>query len=283
MVSKKYSVLMSVYQREKPQYFKDSIKSMVHQTLPPDQIVIVKDGELTNELEIVIKQFFEKYPDLITIVPLKKNVGLGIALNQGLKKCRNELIARMDTDDISKKDRCEKQIKEFFKNNSLSIVGTYIDEFTNDPNNIISSRLVPTEHSDILRFSKRRNPFNHPTVMYKKSVIQNLGGYNDFRRNQDFDLFVRILNSGYISKNINEALVLFRADNENLKRRKSWTKCKNNIYLLFNFWKSGYSGFLDFLIVSLAQVVVFISPLWLFDFLSKKILRKSMDNEKVVD
>ncbi|AOR24752.1 glycosyltransferase [Clostridium taeniosporum] len=274
MRENKYSVLMSVYKNENPKYFKLSIESMINQTLKPNEIVIVKDGALTKELNEIINNFEIKYPNLFTIVNLKNNVGLGKALNEGLKKCKNELVARMDTDDISIDKRCELQIKEFENNNKLSIVGTIIDEFYDKPTDIISSRVVPINHEDILKFSRRRNPFNHPTVMYKKSEVLSCGGYGDYRRNQDFDLFVRMLNSGYVAKNINKSLLLFRANKDNLKRRKSWTKCRSNISMMHDFWKKGYSGLIDLFIVATSQIVVFISPIWLFQWISDTYLRK---------
>lgn len=273
-MDKKYSVLMSIYKNEKPEYFINSVESMINQTLKPDEIVIVKDGELTEQLEKIIKTFCCEYPKLFKIVSLKTNVGLGKALNEGLKACKNELIARMDTDDISIKERCEFQVNEFYNDNKLSIVGTVIDEFYDEPTNIISSRVVPLEYKDILKFSKRRNPFNHPTVMYKKSDVIKCGYYGEYRRNQDFDLFVRMLNCGCIAKNINKSLLLFRANKDNLKRRKSWTKCKSNISMIYDFWKKGYSGFVDMIIVSASQIIVFILPVKIFQIISDKYLRK---------
>ncbi|MFD1362330.1 glycosyltransferase [Lentibacillus salinarum] len=280
MTNKNYSVLMSVYQKETPEYFITSIESMINQTLPPNEIVIVKDGELTEELDEVINRYQTSYPNLFTVVPLQHNVGLGKALNYGLENCKNELVARMDTDDISVRDRCELQINKFVKNDNLSIVGSFIDEFYDDPENILSSRVVPITHQDILKFSRRRNPFNHPTVMYKKSAVLRCGGYGDYRRNQDFDLFVRMLNSGFIAENVDKALVLFRANQNNSERRKSWVKCKSNIKLMHTFWKKGYSSLIDLLIVSVSQLVVYISPLWFFNWLSNTFLRKTPNNQE---
>lgn len=266
---------MSVYYKERPDYLICSIESMINQTKKPDEIVIVKDGELTEELNKVINDFVNMYPGLFTIVCLKNNVGLGLALNEGLKICRNELVARMDTDDISLSTRCELQLKEFERDSDLSIVGTMINEFYDNPSNQIASRIVPTEHNEIVKFSRRRNPFNHPTVMYKKSDVLRCGGYHNYRRNQDFDLFVRMLDNGCKAKNINKSLLLFRANRDNLKRRKSWEKVKSNIQLIYNFWQKGHSGFIDFLVISSIQIIVYISPIWLFDWISKKFLRKS--------
>lgn len=270
----KYSVLMSIYAGEEPEYFKESLESMIRQSMPADQIVIVKDGQLTPQLNNVIYEYLLLYPDLFTVVTLEKNVGLGLALNEGLKKCRNELVARMDTDDISVKERCEIQVKEFINNNKLSIIGSIIDEFEDDPQQIKTSRIVPLKHDDILKFSKRRNPFNHPTVMYKRSEVLAIGGYGDYRRNQDLDLFVRMLNEGLQAMNINQGLVLFRANSNNLERRKSWKKCKGYISMIYNFWRKGYSSLFDLIVVAASQIVVILSPLWLLDWISRTFLRE---------
>ena len=138
----KYSVLMSVYYKEKPKYLKESIDSMINQTIVPDEIVLVEDGPLTNELQEVLNSYEKKYPSLFNRVKIPINVGLGLALNEGLRVVRNDLVARMDTDDLSKPNRCEKQLKVFDSNPELSIVGAYVDEFYNSPDEIISTRVV---------------------------------------------------------------------------------------------------------------------------------------------
>ncbi|MFD1173221.1 glycosyltransferase [Oceanobacillus picturae] len=270
-----YSVLMSVYVNESPDFFKTSIESMLEQSLKPEEIVIVKDGPLSEELNEILNDYKSKYSNLFTIVTLNHNVGLGKALNEGLKACRNELVARMDTDDISVKNRCEAQVREFMANKNLSIIGSHIDEFFETPDSIVSSRKVPLTHKEILKFSRRRNPFNHPTVMYKRSEVLNIGGYGDFRRNQDLELFVRMLNNGQIGKNIDKPLLLFRANRDNLKRRKSWVKCKSYIDMVYVFWKNGYSSLLDFLIVAISQIIVLIAPLSFLEWLSSRYLRKT--------
>lgn len=270
----KYSVLMSVYKNEKVINLKYSINSMLNQTIKPDEIVVVKDGPLTNDLDSALEEYKESHPKLFQFVELKNNVGLGLALNEGLKVCRFNLVARMDTDDISLLDRCEKQLKVFDENPEIAIVGTNTDEFYDTPTNIITSREVPESHDEIMKFSKRRSPFNHPTVMYKKEVITKLGGYSDLRRNQDYELFIRLLNSGYKSRNINESLLLFRANKENDKRRKSWERVKLDISLRYRFWKMGYHGLLDFLFSSIGLLTLYFSPVVLFNLLSSKFLRK---------
>jgi glycosyltransferase involved in cell wall biosynthesis len=265
---------MSIYHKEKSNFFVQSIESMLRQTVKPDEIVIVKDGPLTPELEKVIDKYTQQMPELFTIVPLKNNLGLGLALNEGLKKCRNELVARMDTDDISLENRCELQLKEFDKNPELCIVGTWINEFYDEPSNIVSSRIVPEKHEDIMKFSRRRSPFNHPTVMYKKSSVIDCGGYQDVLRKEDIDLFIRMLHNSCLSKNIQEPLLLFRSNKDNYKRRKTWINCKSYISVIYRFWKIGYSTTTDLVIVVIGQMVMFLSPVWLLKILSDTLLRK---------
>lgn len=270
---KKYSVLMSVYHKENPDYLEASINSMLEQSLFPDQIILVKDGPLTAELDKIILKYTQEYPDLFTIVPLKVNVGLGKALDVGLKYSNNELVARMDTDDISLPERCKLQVEAFMNDPELSIIGTIIDEFYDEPSNIVSSRRVPTEHEDIVKFIKRRSPFNHPTVMFRKSEVIRCGGYGKLRRKQDLDLFSRMMNNGCKGANINQSLLLFRSNEDNFKRRKSWSYCKSYIEAAFAIWRRGHCSIIDLLYVTIGQLVMFISPMWLLKKLSSKYLR----------
>lgn len=272
----KYSVLMSVYIEEKPEYLDESLKSMVHQSLTPDQIVLVKDGELTKELEYIINEYSNKFPELFTIVPLKRNIGLGKALDVGMEYCRNELVARMDTDDISLTKRCELQVEKFNENPSLSIVGTMIDEFYDHPDNIVSTRKVPTTHEEISRFIKRRSPFNHPTVMYKKSEVIRCGGYGKMRRKQDLDLFSRMINSECKAENLDQSLVLFRSNEDSFKRRQSWSYVKSYIEVQYEIWKRGHCGLRDLIYVIGGQIFMYALPTPILKRFSNKFLRTNV-------
>lgn len=276
MVYNQYSVLMSLYKKEKPEYLRQSIESTLNQTIKPDEIVLVLDGPISEQLNEVVEEFKEQ----LVIVPLKENRGLGLALNEGLKHCTYELIARMDTDDIMKPTRCEKQLNIFNNNSEFSIVGTQIDEFINQPGDSKTSRVVPSEHDEIIRFSRRRNPFNHPSIMYKKSIVLKYNGYRDIRRNQDFDLFVRMLVGGEKAHNIDEALLYFRANEDNLKRRKSWQKVSSDIRISNNFRKIGHSSLIDFFIVSASHMILYLSPGWLAKWISENLLRKKSENNE---
>lgn len=266
----KYSVLMSLYKKERPEYLRLALVSMLNQTVKPDEIVLVEDGPLTDELYAVL----EEYRPYLTIVVNKINLGLGLALNEGLHVCRNELVARMDTDDISKPDRCEKQLNRFAEKPELAIVGSHIDEFVGTKEHIVSQRRVPLSNEDIYDFAKRRSAFNHPTVMYKKDAVLAEGGYSDLKRNQDVDLFGRMLFNGCQAENIDEALLWFRSSDELVARRKSWENTCSYIATIKKFWKMGYSSFKDFATVAIAQTGMFILPTKLQNFVYKKFLRK---------
>lgn len=269
----KYSVLISLYKKEKPIYLSLALDSMLNQTLPPDQIVIVKDGILTSELEMVLKEYQEKFPALFQIVGYEQNKGLGLALNFGLEYCRNDLVARMDSDDISKTERCQKQVEAFNKDPELVIIGSSIEEFVGTPKNIISRRVVPTTSEEIYNFAKRRSAFNHPSVMYKKSKVLEFGGYSNLRRNQDVDLFGRMLYGGCKAKNFAESLLWFRSDDDLAKRRRSWENTWSYIATINRFRKMGYSSFSDLAIVFGAQTLMFVCPISLQMWLYRKFLR----------
>ena len=261
---------MSLYKKEKPEYLVLAIDSMLNQTVKPDEIVIVEDGPLTDELYSVLDEYGEK----ITRIKNEKNLGLGLALNVGLKKCKNDLVARMDTDDISKHDRCEKQLKVFEKKPELAIVGAWVEEFYDSPDEVISTRVVPNKSEEIYRFAKRRSAFNHPVVMYRKSKVLENQGYADLRRNQDVDLFGRMLFYGCKAENIPEALLLFRSNDDLAKRRKSWENTKSYIDTIKRFYKIGYSSFLDYIIVAVAQTGMFVMPVKMQHWVYKTFLRK---------
>lgn len=266
----KYSVLMSLYKKEKPEFLINAIDSMLSQTVKPDEIVIVEDGPLTDELYCIL----DKYGEKIKRIRNEKNLGLGLALNVGLKNCKNELVARMDTDDISKRDRCEKQLKVFENKPDLAIVGAWVDEFYDSPDKIVSTRVVPTSFEEIYNFAKRRSAFNHPVVMYKKSKVMENNGYSDLRRNQDVDLFGRMLFSGCKAENIPEALLYFRSNDDLAKRRKSWENTKSYIDTIKRFYKIGYSSFFDYIVVAVAQTSMFVMPVKLQHWVYKNFLRK---------
>ena len=271
-----YSVLMSVYAKDKSDYLITAIESMLKQTIKPEQFVIVQDGTVGDEIQNILKHYETKYPSLFTIVRLKENGGLANALNHGLQECRNELVARMDADDISLPERCEKELKKFEENPELVICGCNIDEFYKTPGNVKTSRVVPSDYKSILKFMRLRQPFNHATVIYKRSKVVETGGYIPLRRKEDFDLFSRMLVNGNYALNIDESLYLCRANEENYARRKSWLNYKNAIYVYSRHLKRKGCNIVDFCIIVSAETFFLFLPNKLMQKLSDKILRKKV-------
>ena len=214
-----FSVLMSVYYKENPEYLKLSLDSVIKQTVPTAEIVLIKDGPLTKELDDVIEEYDKKHSGLFRIFALEKNMGLGKALNFGVQQCKYDLIARMDTDDIAVRNRFELQLQEFSQDKGLVLCGGQIAEFASDPQIISGYRKVPFTQEAILKFAKKRNPFNHMTVMFRKQAILDVASYQDMPYFEDYWLWVRILQKGYVVKNVEQVLVNVRAGAEMLARR----------------------------------------------------------------
>ena len=223
----KYSVLMSLYKKEKPEYLRLALDSMLNQTVKPDEIVLVEDGPLTDELYDVV----EEYKANLHIVKNEKNLGLGLALNKGLKVCRNELVARMDTDDISKPDRCEKQLAFFEAHPSVTILGGQIEEFIETTNHVVGRRIVPESDSELKVYLKKRCPFNHVTVMLRKSDILDAGNYQDWFWNEDYYLWVRLAMAGVEFANLPDVLVHARVGADMYQRRGGSKYYKSEIKL----------------------------------------------------
>ncbi len=227
-----YSVLLSVYCKEKPNFLAQSLDSMFNQSVAPEEVVIVEDGPLTEGLYSVLNKYSEMYPDSFKRAVNQTNMGLGKALNRGLAVCKNELIARMDTDDISKPERCEKQLQMFLENPDLDVVGTNIAEFIDNSKVVCSVREVPSVHEEICEFLKKRCPFNHMTVMFKKASVISAGGYLDWHFNEDYYLWVRMFLNGSCFANINENLVSVRVGKDMFARRGGYKyyKSEKNLF-----------------------------------------------------
>ena len=254
------SILMSVYIKEKPEYLRTSLKSAINQTVRVKEIVLVLDGPITDQLQSVIEECQKECSDLIKLIPLKENVGLGKALAIGVEKCKYDLVARMDTDDIMIPTRIEKQIAEFTSDLDLTIVGSNIDEFYDSPESIVGRRVVPETHEEICNFSKKRNPFNHMTVMFKKSAVLDVGNYQPMMGFEDYYLWVRLLKAGYKGKNIQESLVFARTGEDMYARRGGKKYFLNGLKGRKAIYQAGLGSMSDYLISCSAHVVVSLLP-----------------------
>ena len=233
-----YSVLMSVYHKEKADYLRDAMDSIWNQTIPTDDFVLVCDGPLNEELEEVINYMLKDHLSVLKIIRLENNLGLGNALNEGLKHCKNELVARMDSDDIADYQRCEKQLQVFQNNTDIDLCSGTILEFDGSIDKIIGMRKLPESNEDIRSFSKKRNPFNHPAVMFKKSSVESAGGYDEkFHLFEDYYLWIRMFLNGSSGKNIIEPILYMRTPADFYLRRGGF-KYSKAILSFYKWMKS---------------------------------------------
>lgn len=271
----KFSVLMSVYHKENPEFLKEAIDSVINQTVQPTEIVIVKDGKLTKELDDVIDMHIKDNEGLFNILELETNCGLGVALSKGINACKYDIIARMDSDDISNKYRFEKQLDIFKKNTKVDIVGSNIAEFMDDVNIICSERKVPENNDDIIKFAKKRCPFNHMTVMYKKQAVLDAGNYIKFESLEDYYLWARMLKNGCYALNIQENLVYARIGNGMFKRRSGLGYVKSEIKLQKQFKSLGFINNFELGFNILSRMLVRIIPNNMREIIYFKLLRSN--------
>lgn len=255
-----YSVLMSVYYKEQPEHFREAMRSILEQTVRTDDFVIVCDGPLTPELDSVLEEMIAAYPDVIHPVRLEENRGIGYAANIGTAACRHELVAKMDADDIAVPNRCEQQLKCFEANPELTLCGGFIEEFDVDPAAPFAVRSVPLSHQEIWEKGRRRQPFNNTTIMYRRSAVVAVGGYRDLRRNEDYDLYARLLFHGYQGQNLPQTLVHVRVDREANSRRGSLATLKGCIYSRWRAYRLGYARLIDFLYCVVGQFLLVVCP-----------------------
>jgi glycosyltransferase involved in cell wall biosynthesis len=258
---KKFSVLVAVYHREDPNHFRTALNSIWDsQILKPSEIVLVKDGPLSPELNLVIEQFRKQAP--LKVHSLEKNYGLGIALAEGINICSNELIARMDSDDISAPDRFSVQVQFMASNPEIDISGTDIAEFNNNAGEFCSYRKLPTQINDLKKFARRRNPLNHMTVIFKKSAVIRAGNYKPFPGYEDYLLWIKMLQQGSKIANIPKILVYARIGNNMYSRRQGYIFYKQELLLQKEFKQIGYIKNIDYCVNIFLRALPRLFPIW---------------------
>lgn len=270
----KFSVLMSIYDKEKPQYLDECILSLWdNQTIKPSEIILVKDGKLTSELENIILVWQEKLGSDLKIVALEQNVGLGKALNAGLQQCRHEWVFRMDTDDIATPDRFQKQMDFMQKNSDIVLFGGQVLEFDENQGQADTLKAVPLEDDKIKQFSQKRNPFNHMTVAYKKDIILKLGGYQHHLFMEDYNLWLRVIGAGYKVANLSDVLVYARVGNGMHARRRGWQYIQSEKQLFKLKVKLGIQRTIPALGILLMRCVVRLLPATIIQKIYRRFLR----------
>ncbi|WNP30598.1 glycosyltransferase [Morganella morganii] len=267
----KISIILSIYYKERREYLTECLKSIYQQTIKADEIIIVIDGEIPDYLSHEIKRWSVYLP--IISITLPENIGLGKALNEGLKHCSNEWIFRMDTDDICLPDRFEKQISYIQENPHISLIGGNTEEFSEDMTISNGRRNVACEHNDIIELAKKRNPFNHMTVAFKKSAVLAVGGYQHHLYMEDYNLWLRMIAAGYKTHNLQDVLVNVRAGSSMVSRRRGLTYIKSEFQLAKLKIKSKIDSPLSATIIFFMRSTPRILPTSLLNIIYKK-LRK---------
>lgn len=267
-----FSVLMSLYYKENPEYLKESLNSVFGQALPPDEVVLVEDGPLTDDLYAVVTEFSDKYP-VLKVIPLPVNSGLGKALNEGLKHCSYDLVVRMDTDDISKPERFEKQVRFMESHPDIDVCSAWIEEFNHDVSNIVSVRRLPEKNHEIYQYGKKRNPVNHPAVIFRKHSVENVGGYQPFYLFEDYYLWVRMLMNGSCFYNFQESLLYFRTGDAMFERRGGLKYAMSECRFQKMLYKLGYINVASMLLNIGIRFTTRIVPNKLRGWIYKKVLR----------
>ena len=275
----KFSVLIPVYKNDKPLWFKEALRSIYEiQTVKPSEIVVVFDGPVCSKIVEIINfyKYKKKYP--LKVIQLKENRGLAVALNEGLKHCTYELVARMDADDVSLPNRFELLLKAFKRDPEVVVVGGFIEEFDPEMKSSCGYRTVPLDYEKIVKYAKKRSPFNHMTVMYKKSIILKEGGYPLFRWGQDYALWVKLITKGYKLKNIPEVLVKARGCKTIISRRKGIKYLKNEINLILFFKKVGFYNLKDIIIWGVPRIIIRLFPDFILKWIYSNFLRVKNKN-----
>lgn len=269
----KVSVLMSVYIKEKPEYFKAAMDSILAQTYPVDEIMLIQDGPLTEELYKLIEYYQSVAPQVIRTFAFEQNRQLGRALAKGVELCRNELVARMDTDDIAMPERIAKQVAYMEAHPEVHVLGGAIREF-NDEGTTDRVKYMPQTQEEILNYVKNRNPLNHMTVMFRRSAILEVGNYQHFPYLEDYSLWSRMLSKGYQIRNIEDVIVRARTSMALVRRRSGWKYFKDFAKLRKFQHKLGLTTVLEYMISMAGTFVVLMQPGFVKELAYKKVLRK---------
>lgn len=238
-MDKYFSVIMSVYKNDVPEFVSIALDSILeYQTIKPNEVVLVRDGRVPDELDYLLDEYEKRYPKVLNIIRLEQNIGLGNALKIGVENAKYDIVARMDSDDICMVKRFELQSEYIKQHPDVDIVGGQITEFIDSPTNIVGKRIVPCDNDKIYEFMKSRCAFNHVTVMFRRNAILGVGNYQDWFWNEDYYLWVRMMTAKCVFANVPEVLVNVRTGVGQYARRGGWRYFKSEMgiqrYMLDN-------------------------------------------------
>lgn len=265
-MSVSFSVLISIYKNENPAWFREALDSVFAQTVQASEIVLVKDGPLTPELDAVIDEYTARYP-IFKLVVNEKNLGLGLALQKGVLACSNEIIVRMDTDDTMPVDRFEKQIAKISE--GYDVVSCWTKILNSDMTETIAIKQRPESHDEIVKLAKRRSPMSHPGCCFRKSAVLKAGNYEHCLLYEDYLLWVKMIQCGANFYNIQEVLYHLRTSKEQLKRRTGFKYLINELNVFATFYRMNFYSLKDLAINSVIRVFARLTPSFFRGYLFK--------------
>ena len=270
-----FSVLMTTYDGEKEEYLDASLKSiLVEQSVLPSQLVLVLDGPVRQQLEDVVNKYVALFPDRIDVVRCEKNMGQSKASAEGMRHVRFDIVARMDSDDISLPDRFEKELAVLEEHKDISVVGGWICEFQTEPGDSDLLRVVPETHEEIAKMFPKRMPINNVTSMIRKDALEAVGGYGRDTVNEDYSVYCHMWAEGKRFYNIQSVLGMVRIGNGMVKRRNDWR--------IYRDWKKDMRYLREKGMISRGTAffsnmrcfLFILTPAWVKAFLYKTVLRK---------
>ncbi len=274
----KFTVLIPVYAKEKAENFRLALDSILNQTLFPNEILIIEDGKLGDDLEEIVENVEKQYSNIVRVIRLERNIGIGKVRALGVEECKYEWIAFMDSDDISLPDRFEKQIAYIKQHSDIDMLGGQVTEFDTTPENIISKRIMPLEHNEIYEFAKFRNPMNNVSIMFKKSLALKIGNYKIDYGFEDYEFIVRYLFNGYKVENIPDIIVNVRSGQWMMNRRQGLEYFFKYEYVCMKaFLDMGFISYWEFLRNVLLKFPLRVMPNWMRNLIYKKVLRESVN------
>lgn len=273
----RFTVLIPVYAKEKAENFKLALDSILNQTLFPNEILIIEDGKLGEDLEAIVEKVEKQYSDIVRVIRLERNIGIGKVRALGVEECKYEWLAFMDSDDISLPDRFEKQITYIKQHPDIDMLGGQVTEFDTTPDNIISKRIMPLEHNEIYEFAKFRNPMNNVSIMFKKSLAIKIGNYKIDYGFEDYEFIVRYLFNGYKVENIPDILVNVRSGQWMMNRRQGLEYFFKYEYVCMKaFLDMGFINYWEFLRNIFLKFPLRVMPNWMRNLIYKKVLRQKV-------
>lgn len=268
-MTKDFSVLTSIYYKENPLWLREALDSVFAQTVLPSEYVLVKDGPLTKELDEVLDEFISKYP-IFHVVENETNLGLGLALRKGVEACNNEIIARMDTDDIIPVDRFEKELAAI--ENGYDVVSCWSSIFFGeDKDNIIAVKTRPEHHKELEKLAHKRSPICHAGAFFRKNAVIKAGNYQSCPLNEDYHLWIRMFLSGAQFYCVQEVLYYVRSNPEQVKRRGGVKFLKTELKAFWEFKRLGFYSIKDLLMNSTIRICARLAPGRLRSYIIKKV------------